>query len=121
MVNSMLSYSSLSEGFWGEAMLTAFIKSRDAMFDEKRFTSIPKPKSLMPSSNEDQIGETPIETPTSRRSNRSKVSKSFGCAFQLYLVEGSRDEIGPQYSYCYSIEEDPRTFDEAMQSRDVAF
>ncbi|GKB03539.1 hypothetical protein Tco_0831682, partial [Tanacetum coccineum] len=35
--------------------------------------------------------------------------------------EESRDEIGPQYSYCYSIEEDPRTFDEAMQSRDVAF
>ncbi|GJS95121.1 zinc finger, CCHC-type containing protein [Tanacetum coccineum] len=57
------------------------------------------------------------------RSNRAKVAKSFGSDFQLYyyLVEESRDEIGPQYSYCYSIEEDPRTFDEAMQSRDVAF
>ncbi|GKE33682.1 zinc finger, CCHC-type containing protein, partial [Tanacetum coccineum] len=31
--------------------------------------------------------------------------------------EGSRDEIGIQYSYCYSIEEDPKTLDEAMQSR----
>ncbi|GJV26253.1 hypothetical protein Tco_1378948 [Tanacetum coccineum] len=165
MVNSMLSYSGLSEGFWGEAMavvrlsepkrknlgekgidcifigyaehskvyrfyviepnenisVNSVIESRDAMFDEKRFTSIPKPKSLMPSSNEDQIGETPIETPTTCRSNRSRVAKSFGSDFQLYLVEGSRDEIGPQYSYCYSIEEDPRTFDEAMQSRDVAF
>ncbi|GJV79183.1 zinc finger, CCHC-type containing protein [Tanacetum coccineum] len=67
------------------------IESRDAMFDEKRFTSIPRPKSLMPSSNEDQI------------------------------VEGSRDEIGTQYSYCYSKEEDPRTFDEAMKSHDVSF
>nr|GEX61645.1 zinc finger, CCHC-type [Tanacetum cinerariifolium] len=97
------------------------IESRDAMFDEKRFTSIPRPKSLMISSNEDQIGETPIETPTTRGSNRARIAKSFGYDFQLYLVEGSRDEIGPQYSYCYSIEEDPRAFDEAMQFRDVAF
>ncbi|GJR29105.1 zinc finger, CCHC-type containing protein [Tanacetum coccineum] len=39
----------------------------------------------------------------------------------LYLVEGSRDQVGSQYSYCYSIEEDPRTYNEAMQSRDAAF
>ncbi|GJS16862.1 zinc finger, CCHC-type containing protein [Tanacetum coccineum] len=63
MVNSMLSYSGLSEGFW---------ESRDAMFDEKRFTSIPRPKSLLPSSNEDQIGKTPIETLTAHRSNRAR-------------------------------------------------
>nr|GEW24322.1 zinc finger, CCHC-type [Tanacetum cinerariifolium] len=35
--------------------------------------------------------------------------------------EGSRDQVGLQYSYCYSIEEDPRTYNEAMQSRDSAF
>nr|GEV96738.1 zinc finger, CCHC-type [Tanacetum cinerariifolium] len=35
--------------------------------------------------------------------------------------EGSRDQVRSQYSYCYSIEEDPRTYDEAMQSRDAAF
>ncbi|GKC44945.1 zinc finger, CCHC-type containing protein, partial [Tanacetum coccineum] len=39
----------------------------------------------------------------------------------LYLVEGSRDQVGLQYSYCYSIEEDPITYDEAMQPRDAAF
>ncbi|GJU73976.1 zinc finger, CCHC-type containing protein [Tanacetum coccineum] len=82
---------------------------------------MPRPKSLMRSSNEDQIGETPIEIPITRRSNRAEVAKSFKYEFQLYLVEGSRDEIGTQYSYCYAIEEDPRTFDEAMQSHDVAF
>nr|GEU90371.1 zinc finger, CCHC-type [Tanacetum cinerariifolium] len=107
MVNSMLSYSGLGEGFWGEGFWV--IESKDAMFDEKRFTSIPRPKSLMPNSNEDQIGETPIETPITRRSNRARVAKSFGYDFQLYLVEGSRNEIGTQYSYCYNIEEDPRT------------
>ncbi|GKC30746.1 zinc finger, CCHC-type containing protein, partial [Tanacetum coccineum] len=36
-------------------------------------------------------------------------------------IEGSRDQIGSQYSYSYSIEEDPRTYNEAMQSRDAAF
>nr|GEW50801.1 zinc finger, CCHC-type [Tanacetum cinerariifolium] len=36
-------------------------------------------------------------------------------------IEGSRDQVGSQYSYCYSIEKDPRTYDEAMQSRDAAF
>ena len=93
------------------------------MFDEKRFTSIPRPKSLIPSSSssEEQIGETLIETPIIRNSNRARVAKSFGYDIQLYLVEGSREVIGPQYSYCYNIEEDPRTFDEATQSRDVAF
>ncbi|GKD36683.1 zinc finger, CCHC-type containing protein, partial [Tanacetum coccineum] len=37
------------------------------------------------------------------------------------VVEGSRDQVGSQYSYCYSIEEDPRTYNEAVQSRDAAF
>ncbi|GKB33376.1 zinc finger, CCHC-type containing protein [Tanacetum coccineum] len=36
-------------------------------------------------------------------------------------AEGSRDEIGTQYFYCYGIKEDPRTFDEAMKSHDVTF
>ncbi|GJW73377.1 zinc finger, CCHC-type containing protein, partial [Tanacetum coccineum] len=36
-------------------------------------------------------------------------------------LERSRDQIGSQYSYCYSIEEDPRTYNEAMQSCDAAF
>ncbi|GJT21958.1 zinc finger, CCHC-type containing protein [Tanacetum coccineum] len=64
------------------------------------------------------LGETTVETPTVRRSNRARVAKSFGSG-QLYLVEGSRDEIGSQYSYCYSIEEDPKTFDNAMKSYDL--
>nr|GEX95798.1 zinc finger, CCHC-type [Tanacetum cinerariifolium] len=37
------------------------------------------------------------------------------------LIEGLRDQVGSQYSYCYSIEEDPRTYNEAIQSQDVAF
>ena len=56
-----------------------------------------------------------------RKSERGRIAKNFGSEFLLYLVEGSRDEVGLQYSYCYSIEDDPKTFNEAMESRDAAF
>ncbi|GKB08955.1 zinc finger, CCHC-type containing protein [Tanacetum coccineum] len=98
MVNSILSYSGLSEGFWGEAMavvripdpkrktlgekgidcifvgyaehskayrfyviepndfvsINSIIESRDAIFDENRFSSIPRPKDIIPKSDESQ-------------------------------------------------------------------
>ncbi|GJX57410.1 zinc finger, CCHC-type containing protein, partial [Tanacetum coccineum] len=105
--------------------VNSIIESRDAIFDENRFSSIPRPKDIVYSFNGTQGGDLPGETPTEipepRRSNRAWVAKSYGSNFQLYLVEGSRDEIASQYSYCYSIEEDPKTFNEAIKSRDVAF
>ncbi|CAM8965253.1 unnamed protein product [Rhodiola kirilowii] len=39
----------------------------------------------------------------------------------MYLVEGTREDIGLQYLYCHVIEDDPKTFDEAMKSQDVSF
>ncbi|GJT10875.1 zinc finger, CCHC-type containing protein [Tanacetum coccineum] len=159
MVNSMLSYSGLSEGFWGEAMLTAcyllnrvpnkrnkttpyelwykkrihnlgidcifvgyaehskayrfyviepndsvsinsIIESRDAIFDENRFSSIPRPKDIIPNSVESQRDDHSDDVP----------------------IEGSRDQVGSQYSYCYSLREDPRTFNEAIaNSRSLCF
>ncbi|GJX10320.1 hypothetical protein Tco_0200179 [Tanacetum coccineum] len=105
--------------------VNSVIESRDAIFDENRFFSIRRPKDIVSSSNGTQGGDlpggTPIEIPEPRRNNRAWVAKSYGFDFQLYLVEGSRGEIVSQYSYCYSTEEDPKTFDEAMKSRDVAF
>ncbi|GJU84486.1 zinc finger, CCHC-type containing protein [Tanacetum coccineum] len=155
MVKSMLSYSGLSEGLWGEAILTScyllnrvpnkrntttpydlwykkrpnlsflhiwgcrahskayrfyviepndsvsintMIESRDAIFYENRFSSIPRPKYVIPNSDESQRDDHSNDVP----------------------IEGSRDQIESQYSYCYSIEEDPRTYNEAMQSRDAA-
>nr|GEV17244.1 zinc finger, CCHC-type [Tanacetum cinerariifolium] len=208
MVNSMLSYSGLSEGFWGEAMLTAcyllngvhnkrnktspyelwykkrpnlsflrvwdcravvrlpdpkrktlgeksidcifvgyaehskaymfyviepndsvsinsIIESRDAIFDENHFYSIPRPKDIIPNSNEsqrdDHFDDVPSEISKPRKGKRVWKAKSYGSDFQLYLVKGSGDQVGSQYSYCYSIEEDPRTYNEAMQSQDAAF
>ena len=56
-----------------------------------------------------------------RKSTRTRKSKSYGDDFQLYLVEGSRDKANGQYQYCFSVEEDPRTYKEAIASRDVMF
>jgi len=211
MVNSMLSYSGLSNGFWGEAALTACyllnrvpnkrnkitpyelwnkkkpnlnylrvwgcravvklpdpkkkslgergidcifigyvehskayrfyviepndsyavhstIDSRDAIFDENRFSSIPRPKDMVPSFSgtnkdcNDEVSEKAVDQSLElRKSKRERKPKSFGPDFQLYLIEGSRDEVSTQYSYCFNVEDDPKTFDEAMKSQDVAF
>nr|GFB22833.1 zinc finger, CCHC-type [Tanacetum cinerariifolium] len=65
--------------------------------------------------------DVPNEIPEPRKGKRVRKPKLYGSDFQLYLVEGSRDQVGSQYSYCYSIEEDPRTYNEAMQSRDAVW
>ncbi|KAL0324640.1 UNVERIFIED_CONTAM: Retrovirus-related Pol polyprotein from transposon TNT 1-94 [Sesamum calycinum] len=58
------------------------IESKDAIFDETRFSFIPRPKGMIPS---------------------------------------SRDEVSTLYPYCFNVEDDSKTFDEAMKSQDVAF
>nr|KAJ0224335.1 hypothetical protein LSAT_V11C100008830 [Lactuca sativa] len=209
-VNSMLSYSGLSAGFWGEAMLTAcnisnknpnkrskntpyelwckkvpnlsclkvwgcravvrltetkrktlgergvdcifiryaehskayrfyvlesndyvsvntVIESKDALFDEERFTSIPRPRDMIQqffSKNTTQAEDTYGGTSSMhelKKSTRARKAKSFGSDFQLYLVQGTRDTIVTQHQYCFTIKEDPKTFSEAMASRDVHF
>ncbi|GKD54059.1 zinc finger, CCHC-type containing protein, partial [Tanacetum coccineum] len=98
--------------------INSIIESRDAIFDENRFSSIPRPKDIIPNSVEsqrdDHSDDVPSEIPKPRKGKRVRKAKSYGYDFQLYLVEGSRDQIGSQYSYYYSIEEDPITYDEAM-------
>nr|GEW33209.1 zinc finger, CCHC-type [Tanacetum cinerariifolium] len=79
--------------------INSIIESRDAIFDENRFFSIPRPKDIIPNSNESQ-----------RDHHSDDV-----------LIDGSRDQVRSQYSPCYSIEEDPRTYNEAMQSYNAAF
>ncbi|GJU87594.1 zinc finger, CCHC-type containing protein [Tanacetum coccineum] len=105
--------------------INSIIESRDAIFDENRFSSIPRLKDIIPNVQESQMydhaDDVPSEIPGPRKGKRVWKAKSYGFDFQLYLVEGSRDQVGSQYSYCYSIEEDPRTYNEAMQSRDAAF
>nr|GFA85076.1 zinc finger, CCHC-type [Tanacetum cinerariifolium] len=137
MVNFMPSYSGLSQGFWGEAMLTAFainsiIESRDAIFDEHRFSSVSKPsqRSLVKGIKDsggsvvsERVTDEIVQQskPELRKSKRQRTPKDFGPEFQLYLIEGIRDEIFDQHSYFFNVEDDPKTYDEAMKSQDVAF
>nr|GEY32046.1 retrotransposon protein, putative, Ty1-copia subclass [Tanacetum cinerariifolium] len=74
--------------------VNSIIESRDAIFDEERFTSIPRPRGMIQPSS-------------------SKIAED--------EVEGTRDKTLSQREYCFIIEEDPRTLSEAMASRDVAF
>ncbi|GJV89305.1 retrovirus-related pol polyprotein from transposon TNT 1-94 [Tanacetum coccineum] len=38
----------------------------------------------------------------------------------LIPTKRTRDEVSDQHSYCFNVEDDPKTFDEAMKSKDVA-
>ncbi|GJT31101.1 zinc finger, CCHC-type containing protein [Tanacetum coccineum] len=139
MVNSMLSYSGLSQGFWGEAMavvrlpdpklktlsekgiecifigyaehskafrffviepnesvsINSIIESRDVIFYENRFSSVPIPSLSIPKGTE-YIGG-------------------------LVVPEKVTEEVSDQHSYCFNVEDDPKIIDEAMKSQDVAF
>ncbi|GJS40804.1 zinc finger, CCHC-type containing protein [Tanacetum coccineum] len=56
-----------------------------------------------------------------RKSKRNRTPKDFRPEFQLYLIEGTRDEVSDEHSYCFNVEDYPKKFNEAMKSQDVAF
>ncbi|GKB17600.1 zinc finger, CCHC-type containing protein [Tanacetum coccineum] len=69
--------------------INSIIESRDAIFDENRFSSIPRPKYVIPNSVESQWDDHSDDVPSE-------------------ILEPRK-------------EDDPRTYNEAMQSRDAAF
>nr|KAJ0201796.1 hypothetical protein LSAT_V11C600311740 [Lactuca sativa] len=107
--------------------VNTIIESRYAIFDEERFTSITRPRDIIQQSfskNTTQAGDAYGGTSyvsELRNSTRARKAKSFGSDFQLYLVEGTRNETMFQHQYCFIIEEDPKTFNEVMAFRDVHF
>nr|GEY68194.1 zinc finger, CCHC-type [Tanacetum cinerariifolium] len=111
--------------------INSTIESRDAIFDENSLSSVPRPSLRIPDGTEDIVGSVVPEEvteefvqqpkPELRKSKRNRTSKNHGPEFQLYLIERTRDEISDQHSYCFNVEDDPKTFDEAMKSQDVAF
>ncbi|GKC17208.1 zinc finger, CCHC-type containing protein [Tanacetum coccineum] len=70
--------------------INTIIESRDAIFDENNFSSIPRPKDIIPNSEEsqkdDHSNDVPSETPESRKGKRARKAKSYGSDFQLYLM-----------------------------------
>ncbi|GKF57496.1 zinc finger, CCHC-type containing protein, partial [Tanacetum coccineum] len=113
-------------------VVNSIIESRDAIFDENRFSSVPRlsQRSLKDGTEDSgglvipkKITEEVIQQPEPklRKSKRHRTPKDFVPEFQLYLIKGTRDLISDQHSYYFNVEEDPKTFDEAMKSQDVAF
>ncbi|GKA94242.1 hypothetical protein Tco_0816228 [Tanacetum coccineum] len=78
--------------------INSIIESRDAIFDGNHFSSIHRPKDIIPNSVEsqrnDHSDDVPSETPKPRKGKRGRKAKSHGSDFQLYLVKGSRDQVG---------------------------
>ncbi|GJT65406.1 hypothetical protein Tco_1016886 [Tanacetum coccineum] len=112
--------------------INSIIKSRDAIFDENRFSSVLRPsqRSLVNETKDigalvvpEKVTEEVVQQsePDLRKSKRHMSPKDFGPEFQLYLIEGTRDEVSDQYSYCFNVVDDPKIFDEAMKSQDVDF
>ncbi|GJT20813.1 retrovirus-related pol polyprotein from transposon TNT 1-94 [Tanacetum coccineum] len=93
--------------------INSIIESRDAIFDENRFSSVPR-TSLRVHNGTEYIGvlEVSNEVPSGvtkevadeilvqqpepeaelRKSKRHRILKSFGPEFQLYLIKGTRDK-----------------------------
>ncbi|GJV79293.1 hypothetical protein Tco_1515163 [Tanacetum coccineum] len=112
--------------------INSIIESRDAIFDENTFSSVPRPSQRSLVNGTEDIGclvvpeevtkeLVPQPGPGLRKSKRNRTPKDFELEFQLYLIEGTRDEVSDQHFYCFNVEDDLKIFDEAMKSRDVAF
>ncbi|GJS18681.1 zinc finger, CCHC-type containing protein [Tanacetum coccineum] len=110
--------------------INSIIESRDAIFDEHRFLSVPRPsqRSLVKGTKDsgglvvlEKVTEEVVQQPKPelRKSKRHRIPKDFGPEFQLYLIEGTRDEVSNQHPICFNVEDDPKPFDEAMKSHDV--
>ncbi|GJZ37776.1 zinc finger, CCHC-type containing protein [Tanacetum coccineum] len=112
-------------------LINSIIESKDVIFDENRFSSVPRPSLRIPNGTEyigglvvpEEFTEEVVQQlePELRKIKRNRTPKDFGPEFQLYLIEGTMDEVSDQHSYCFNVEDDPKTFDEAIKSQDVAF
>ncbi|GJU58322.1 zinc finger, CCHC-type containing protein [Tanacetum coccineum] len=89
-------------------LVNSIIESRDAIFDENIFSSVPRPSQRFLVNGTKDIG-------------CSVVPEEVVQQPELELRKRIRDEVSDQHSYCFNVEDDPKIFDEAMKSRDVAF
>ncbi|GKB11399.1 zinc finger, CCHC-type containing protein [Tanacetum coccineum] len=140
MVNSMLSYSGLSQGFWGENMLTACNLLNSLPNKRNRITPYELWTKRKPNLNYLKVwgyrtvvrlsdpklktlGERGIACIFIGYAKHSKAFRSLKTLMVQWSLKRSlkRDDVSDQHSYCFNVEDDPKTFDEAMKSQDVAF
>nr|GFA56729.1 zinc finger, CCHC-type [Tanacetum cinerariifolium] len=114
-------------------LINSIIESIDGIFNENKFLSVLRPSQGSLINGTKDIGglvvlEEVIEEvvtqqpkPELRKGKRNRIPKNFRHEFQLYLIERTMDDVSDQHSYCFNIKDDPKTFDKAMKSLDVAF
>ncbi|KAJ9557645.1 hypothetical protein OSB04_012259 [Centaurea solstitialis] len=96
------------------------VESRDADFFEDKFlkdSETTNPISIPSTSRDVPEPSRYIEEP--RRSTRTRKEKSLGDDFVSYLVEGSQKKVTREVIFTIDFEDDPKTFSEAMSSRDA--
>ncbi|GKB67697.1 zinc finger, CCHC-type containing protein [Tanacetum coccineum] len=96
-------------------LINSIIESNDVIFDENRFLSVPRPSLRIPNETEYICGSVVPEEATKevvqqlepklRKSKRNRTPKDFGPQFQLYLIEGTMDEVSDQHFDSYNIYE----------------
>nr|GFB83023.1 zinc finger, CCHC-type [Tanacetum cinerariifolium] len=114
-------------------LINLIIESRDAIFEENRFSSVPRPSqrslingikdiggSVVPEKVTEEVVVQQPE-PELRKIKRNRTLKKFRPKFHFYLIKGTKGEVSNQQSYCFNVEDDPKKFKEAMQPQDVAF
>nr|GEU98824.1 zinc finger, CCHC-type [Tanacetum cinerariifolium] len=82
--------------------INSIIESKDAIFNENKFLSVPRPslrilngiKDIGGSVVPEEVTKEVVQQPEYelRKSKRNRTPKDFGPEFQLYLIEGIRDE-----------------------------
>ncbi|GKA43533.1 zinc finger, CCHC-type containing protein [Tanacetum coccineum] len=113
MLNSIMSHSGLSYGYWGKALLTAcYILNR---VPSKRSIKTPYELWNQRTLKLDYLRIWGFEP---RRSTRQRRQRTFGLDFEMYLVEGDRKGLTREYPIIYNLDEDPQTYSEAMKSHD---
>ena len=95
------------------------IESIDIIFNKARFSSIPNPNDLIPSTMTPSNGQEHGDIVEAGRSKWIRKEESFRSNFFVYLIEGTRDSIENEMPYAYSIDWDPNSFKEGMDSYDA--
>ena len=110
--------------------INTIIESTDALFDETRFSSIPRLRDVVSQVPEMEHNDGEVQGQQEvdsndvlelRKSKRARKTKNYGPDFLVYLIEGSRDSISNCVPYCFNAELDPLTYEEAMSSSNASF
>jgi len=110
--------------------VNTIIESRDALFDETRFSSIPRPRDVVSQVPKMEHNDSQVQHQQQvdindvlelRKSKRVRKTKNYGPDLLVYLVEGSRDSISNCVPYFFNVKSDPLIYEEAMSSSTASF